>query len=107
MSVVVGNLGYLPTNLTDEAVNQHVSKPVTVEIQGGELLSGKKKEEIGNLSGYSRTVTGAYFYGNLTTETNAPARKKISWLVKGDKGTEITISCSQEKSGSATKSVVL
>ena len=107
VTAIVGNLGYLPTNLTDEAVNQHVDKPVKVSFKGGEILSGKETEEIGNLSGYSRTVTGAFFYGNLTTEENAPARKKVVWLVKAKKGTEVTVTASQEKAGIVSASVVL
>ncbi|MBR0341887.1 MAG: hypothetical protein IJH64_06530 [Oscillospiraceae bacterium] len=107
VTAIVGNLGYLPTNLTDEAINQHVDKPVKVSFKGGEILSGKETEEIGNLSGYSRTVTGAFFYGNLTTEENAPARKKVVWLVKAKKGTEVTVTASQEKAGIVSASVVL
>ena len=107
VTAVVGNRGYLPTNLTDEAVSLRVSKPVTVTVEGAELLSGKAAEEIGNLSGYSRTVTGPFFYGNLTTEFSAPAKKKVSWLVRAGKGTAVTVTAFQEKAGTAAGTVVL
>ncbi|MBR3000362.1 MAG: hypothetical protein IKF39_05120 [Oscillospiraceae bacterium] len=107
ITAVVGNLGYLPTNLTDEAVSLNVSKPVKVAFEGAEILSGKTEQEIGNLSGYSRTVTGAFFYGNLSTEQNAPARKKVTWLVRAKEGTSVKVCACQEKAGTASASVVL
>ncbi|MBQ8994443.1 MAG: hypothetical protein IJ091_01375 [Oscillospiraceae bacterium] len=107
VTAIVGNLGYLPTNLTDEALSLNVSKPVEVCFEGAEILAGKAKQEIGNLSGYSRTVTGAFFYGNLTTEQSAPARKKLTWLVRAKQGTSVTVNAFQEKAGAASKTVVL
>ena len=106
VTAVVGNTGYLPTNLTDEAVNLKVNKPVTAAISGGKLLSGKENEEIGDLSGYSRTDTGS-FYGNITTFANAKARKKITWVLQAKAGEAVTVSASQEKAGKACAEIVL
>ena len=106
ITAVVGNTGYLPTNLSDEAVKLKVSKPVAVNIKGAELISGKECEEIGNLSGYSRTVTGS-FYGNITTFANANAKKKVVWVVKGNSGDAVTVTACQEKAGKAYAEVVL
>ncbi len=104
---VIGNTGYLPTNVTDEAVRMGIAKPVVVSIDAKDIVSGKAESEIGNLSGYSRTRTGAFFYGNLTTTANAPAKKKMEWIVKAEAGTEVTVSACHEKSGSACASVTL
>jgi hypothetical protein len=106
VTALVGNLGYLPTNLTDEAVSLKVDHPVTVSIEGAEVVEGKKDYEAGNLSGYSRTMTG-YNYGNLSTFKNAEAKKKISWIVKGKSGDSVTITASQEKSGTVQKIIML
>ncbi len=107
ITAVVGNKGYLPTNLTDEAVSLNVSKPVTVCLYGAEILSGSSEEKIGNLSGYSRTVTGAFYYGNLTTQKNASARKKLVWIVRAASGTKLTLTVCQEKSGKAIAELVV
>ena len=107
ITAVVGNHGYLPTNLTDEAINLKVDKPVIVAIEGGKLLSGKPEEKAGNLAGYSSTQTGVFFYGNIATQAAAKAKKKLTWLVQAEKGTEITIKASQEKAGTDTKKIVL
>ena len=106
VTVVVGNPGYLPTNLTDEAVKLKVNKPVTVSIEGGTLLAGKQSEEIGDLSGYSRTMTGS-FYGNITTFANAKAKKKVVWVVQANEGDKICVSACQEKAGKACAEIVL
>lgn len=106
VEVLVGNHGYLPTNLTESANALKVSKPVSVSISGGEIISGKEVEEIGNLAGYSGTFTGA-FYGTIQTFANAKAKKKLKWIVKGNEGDKITVNVSQEKAGNDSKEITL
>ncbi len=109
VTAVVGNLGYLPTNLTDEAVSLKVNHPVCVSIDAGNavLLSGKAETEIGDLSGYSRTVTGGHFYGNLSTAFAAKAKKKVTWLLQCDGECTVKVTASQEKAGKAEKTISL
>ena len=107
VTAIVGNLGYLPTNLTEEAKNLNISKEVEVTISGGKVISGLEKTKIGNLEGYGSTSTGTNFYGNISTDYNAKARKKLTWVVQAKSGTEITVSCAQEKSGKASKTITL
>lgn len=107
VTAIVGNTGYLPTNVTDEAVKMGKAKSVEVTLDGAEVTVGKPTQEIGNLSGYSRTTTGSMYYGNLTTTASALAKKKVTWVVKGKEGTKVTITAKQEKAGIATKSIKL
>lgn len=107
VTAVVGNLGYLPTNLTEEAKKLNISKEVEVTISGGKIVSGLEKTKIGNLEGYGSTSTGTNFYGNISTDYNAKARKKLTWVVQAKSGVEITVSCAQEKSGKASKTITL
>lgn len=107
VTAIVGNLGYLATNLTEEANNLRISKPVEVKISGCKVVSGLETTDIGNLEGYGSTRTGTSFYGNISTMENAHARKKLEWVVQADAGTEITVSCSQEKAGKASKTIKL
>lgn len=107
VTAVVGNLGYLPTNLTEEAKKLNISKEVEVTISGGKVISGLEKTKIGNLEGYGSTSTGTNFYGNISTDYNAKARKKLTWVVQAKSGTGITVSCAQEKSGKASKTITL
>ena len=107
VTAVVGNIGYLPTNVTEQANILKVSKPVKVELSGAEVLSGKACEEIGSLEGYSATETGVHFYGNISTQKSAKAKKKVSWVVSAKKGTEITVCASNPKAGTAAASIKL
>lgn len=107
VSVTVGNTGYLPTNLTDEAFSLKVDKPVMLTLEGAELISGKAQEELGQLSGYSRTVTGVFFYGNISTEKSAKAKKRVKYVVKGCPGDEIKVTAAHPKAGTAGATLTL
>ncbi|MCH4206676.1 MAG: M14 family metallopeptidase [Solobacterium sp.] len=107
ITATVGNLGYLPTCLSDEAVTLHVNHPVTVTLQGADPISGKTVETVGDLSGYSRTATDTHYYGNITTKYSAPAKKKLTWIVKANPGDTITVSAAQEKAGTAVSSITI
>ncbi len=131
LSVTVGNRGYLPTNLTDEAVSLKKAAPVKVSLSaegadeegaakgveasdgspavksGLSLLSGKETEEIPSLSGFSRTNTGIWYYGNISTGAAAPAKKTLNWIVKGKPGDVITVTAAQEKAGTAKAQIHL
>ena len=107
MTAVTGNTGYLPTNLTDEAVTLKVNKPAEITISADDIVSGHKTEILGDLAGWSRTDTGTDFYGNISTYANAKAKKKTSWIIRAEEGAVITVTAKQEKAGTASASVRL
>ena len=106
IETLVGNRGYLGTNLTVEANKLNVSVPVKVSIKGCEVISGKQIEEIGNLDGFSATSTGSY-YDEIVTFENAKAKKKVTWVIKANKGDTIGVSAYQEKAGKVDSSITL
>lgn len=106
ITAVIGNRGYLPVYLSEEALSLKTAKPVLASISGCEVINGKADVEAGMLSGYSRTVTGS-IYGNLTTMSNAPAKKKLEWIVKANAGDVITVTATHEKAGSASITVTV
>jgi murein tripeptide amidase MpaA len=66
LSVAVHNDGYLPTNITQQAVNMEQAPPVEARIvlaEGDEVLVGDAVEEIGHLGGYG-------------------GRRKVEWVVR-------------------------
>jgi murein tripeptide amidase MpaA len=66
IALAVRNDGYLPTNVTQQAVKMKQAKPVEAEILLGEkdeLLVGDAKEELGHLGGYG-------------------GRRKVEWVVR-------------------------
>ena len=107
IEAVIGNLGYLSTALTKTGLFNKYVKPVKVVLEAEKTLSGKKETEIEELQGYSSTLTGVFYYGNITTEKSASARKKLVWIVKGNKGDTLTIRASQEKAGRVEHTITL
>ena len=107
ITAVVGNRGFLPTNLTDQALRAAVNTPVKVSLEGvKEYVTGKACEEIGDLSGYSRAETKV-FYGEVINRREAAMKKKVSWIVKADAGSTLKISVCHEKSGHDEKEITL
>ncbi len=107
IETIVGNQGYLSTSLTDTAVINDYAKPVKVSLEGAEIVNGKKETEIKELQGYSKTQTGVYYYGNISTDQNASARKKLSWIIKAKPGDVITIQAKQPKAGCVSKTITI
>lgn len=53
INVTVENQGYLPTNITERAIEMEIAKPVRamIEVKDGELVSGKPRMDLGNIAG--------------------------------------------------------
>ena len=107
LEAIIGNRGYLSTALSDLGTQNDYAKPIIVRLEGAEILSGKELTEIKELQGFSKTQTGVYYYGNITTGENAKARQKLTWIVKAKKGDCIILKVSQVKAGTAQEEVVL
>ena len=107
ISALIGNRGYLSTALSQTAKNIKAAKPVCITIKGGEIVHGLTEVKIDELCGYSDTQTGVYFYGNIATEKNALAKKKLSWIVKATKGDTITITASNNKAGEVKTDITI
>ena len=106
VSAVIGNHGYLPTNLTENALLMKTAKPVEAKLDGAEILGAESTVDLGHLEGYANTNTSSV-YGNLTTFASGKARKKAVWIVRGEPGTKLTLTVSSCKAGSVHDSIVL
>lgn len=106
ITCIVGNPSFLSTALTRQAEKMHVSSPVQVTIHGGRILAGKRTEEIEKLDGFSETVTG-FDHGLMSTSQNSHARKKLSWLIKAERNSTVTVTARQVKAGEAERTIVL
>ena len=88
VTAVAGNLGYLPTSLTNEAVKLGVDVPVKAEIslpaEGGSV------QEIGHLAGRSSVET-AFTPNGFYTASPLPQRKLVKWIVRAEAGTRYTV----------------
>lgn len=83
IQMVVHNTGWLPTQVSSKAVEKKVVRGVIFEIKlpvGLTLTSGKLRQEMGQLSGYSSTPTSP---SPWTVGANTDDRVKYEWVVSG------------------------
>ena len=109
ITAAVGNTGFLPTWLCEQARIIKNSKPVKVSLakDAAEIIAGSKEQDIGGLSGYSQCSTGVYYYGNIATHSGEECCKDVSWVIRGKEGESIEISAGSAKGGKVTESVIL
>jgi hypothetical protein len=106
VTAVVSNHGYLPTNLSDVAIQNNVAKPVTLELElvGAELVMNPDNVKLGHLAGRNERRYGYSTWGQQWS----PIAKKVEWLVKSSRtDASVTIVATSEKGGVARKSIDL
>jgi hypothetical protein len=59
VSAVVENIGYLPTNITQRAIDNETAVPVRaiVEVKDSELVTGRERTELGHIAGSRNTAS--------------------------------------------------
>ena len=89
----IQNQGYLPTNVTQQAINNRTAKTVkaNITLSGGELIMGEKSVDMGHLRG------------------NRSSPETVEWMIKADGNNKITITVDavSEKGGTDTKKLEL
>lgn len=106
VTAVVSNHGYLPTNLSDVAVQNGVAKPVTLKLdcKGAELAMNPAQVSLGNLVGRNERK---YAYLNWGQQWS-PVSRKVEWLVKASgPDASVTVTAASEKGGTQRQTVVL
>lgn len=104
ISAVVRNMGYLPTNVTDQAIANKTASPVKARIlvgEGIEVVGGSGEIELGHLEG--RLSLGRPFGGARQVE------HLCRWVVKirDGAGAKVRIRAGNERGGYDEKSVSL
>ncbi len=101
VSLVVQNVGWLPTYVSKRALEQKAVRGVVCEIElpaDGTLEAGKPREERGELEGRSQTPSsGIRFFGNDATAH----RLKVEWLIKAKAGSEVRLIARHDRAGTA------
>lgn len=103
--VTVSNHGYLPTNLTDLAIQRGVAKPVvaTLEYEGAELLINDKQIVLGHLAGRNERLLPYSPWGPQWS----PNAGVAEWLLKVPDPTvaSVKVHAISERAGSKTFAV--
>ncbi|MEP7181935.1 MAG: M14 family metallopeptidase [Betaproteobacteria bacterium] len=105
--LVVQNTGWLPSYVSKRMLERKVVRGVIAEIAvpaGGELLHGKRREDMGQLEGKWAKHTGVSFWPDYHVTDD---RAKIEWVVRAKKGERVDIVARHERAGVVRASVTL
>jgi murein tripeptide amidase MpaA len=97
--VVVQNEGWMPTNVTEKALERKVVQPLEATItlpEGAALAQGKPRVELGQLAGWSR-AKGMWSWAGSTDDTGD--RTKAEWVVRAPAGTTVDVTFEHQRAG--------
>jgi murein tripeptide amidase MpaA len=103
----VQNSGWLPSYVSKVALKRKLLRGVLAEIAlpaGAELVSGKPREELGELEGWAYLHTGISFWfdGKITSD-----RAHVDWIVRSKAGDAVKLTAWHERAGRIEHSVTL
>jgi murein tripeptide amidase MpaA len=96
--LVLENTGWLPTNVTEKAVERKVVRPLEVELtlpEGARLVAGERKVEAGQLDGRVHKRS-AIWWG---TDDATGDRAKVEWVIEARQGGELGIEARHQRAG--------
>jgi murein tripeptide amidase MpaA len=104
--LVLQNTGWLPTNVTEKAVERRAVRPLEVELtlpEGAKLVAGEQKVEAGQLAGRVHKRS-ALFWG---TDDSTADLMKLEWVIEAPKGGELGIEARHQRAGTIRQVVKL
>jgi murein tripeptide amidase MpaA len=104
--LVVENIGWLPTYITQKALEQKLVQGCICEIElppGATLEMGKPREELGQLEGRAYKPSAPARHQRDPTQE----RMKVEWLVKTSTGGTVQLSARHERAGVVRVQVTL
>jgi murein tripeptide amidase MpaA len=104
----VENTGWMPTNVTQKALDRKAVRPVEAELvlpAGATIVSGRARVELGQLAGHSRARQMlAMFDGGFDPTDD---RAKAEWVVRAPAGAEVEVVARHVRAGVARRRVAL
>lgn len=106
VTAVVSNHGYLPTNLSDVAIQNAVAKPVILNLtcDMAEIVMNPARVTLGNLAGRNER---RYAYSNWGQQWS-PVSRKVEWLVRAaTEDARVEVVSQSEKGGTSRRAISL
>ena len=104
--LVLQNTGWLPTQVTQKAVERKAVRPLEVELtlpEGAELVAGEQKTEAGQLEGRVHRRSVLWWGGDDSTADLT----KLEWVIEAPDGGELGIEARHQRAGTVRRVVSL
>lgn len=98
--LVIENSGWLPTNVTQKALDRKAVRPVEANItlpDGAELVGVDAKKELGQLAG--RVGRNSMLSGFGTASDATADRASAEWVVRAPAGTQVQLEARHQRAG--------
>ncbi len=95
---VLENQGFFPTYVSKRALAMQAVRPVRLELElpdGATILSGKARQEIGQLEGRSNKLDVSSAWSLSATDN----RGKAEWVIRAPAGGSLTLRATSERAG--------
>jgi Zinc carboxypeptidase len=106
LRVVLENTGWLPTNVTQKALERKAVRPIEVMLElpaGARVITGQEREEAGQLEG--RVERRAILWWQ--TDHSTSDRAKVEWVVEASVGERVGVVARHERAGTARAELAL
>jgi hypothetical protein len=92
--------------VTQKAIEKKAVRPIEVALElpaGARLITGKEREELGQLEGRVERRNIYWWAGDISTSD----RTKVDWVVEAAPGSRIGVVARHERAGTARAELVL
>lgn len=106
LRLVLQNSGWLPTHVTEKALERKAVRPLEVELElpeGATIAAGETVTEVGQLSGRSR-LRSTHWWGNDWSTSDLA---KLEWVVVAPGGGEVRVTARHQRAGTVRASAQL
>jgi murein tripeptide amidase MpaA len=106
LRLVLQNSGFLPTSVSEKAVERKAVRDVEVELElpdGARLVAGEAKTAIGQLNGRVDKRSTTWWANDESTSDLA----KLEWVIEAPAGTEIGLAAGNQRAGTIRRTIVL
>jgi Zinc carboxypeptidase len=106
LRLVLENAGWLPTNVTQKALDRKAVRPIEVELElpdGARVAVGQEREDAGQLAG--RVDRRAVMWWGVDHSTSD--RTKVEWVVEAPVGSRVGVVARHERAGVARAELTL
>jgi hypothetical protein len=104
--LVLQNSGWLPTSVTEKAVERKAVRGLEVELElpdGARLVGGEMKTDAGQLKGRADKRSTTWWANDESTGDLA----KLEWVVQAPAGTEIGFEARHSRAGTVRRRITL